>query len=340
MGKVGVPSGDKCFSTSTSSFHKKLSEVERTISLLQIEHCQQLEASAPRALYLELCNCGKLQLEWGTMKSLIMGTPLLEIVNGSSETLENFTGIGCVSPQSFPLDLFPTLRTLHLRGFGNLERISQSLVHNHLEELTLKYCLKFESFSGSMHMLLPSLRRLCIQDCPRLKLFPEGGFPSNLQTLTIQGCLILELFPDRGFPSNLKVLRIFNCSRLVGSLKGAFTDNSSLKILCIGKIDAKCFPDEGFLPLSLTSLSIFDCPNLEKLDYKGLHQLSSLKELNLRYCPNLQGLPEEGLSKSISKLGIHCCPLLKSRCQKRGEDWEKIAQIKQHMYSNDDVVFV
>ena len=157
----------------------------------------------------------------------------------------------------------------------------------HLEELTLSYCLKFESLPGSMHMLLPSLRSLCIQ-----------------------GCSILESFPDKGFPSSLKVLKIINCSRLVGSLKGALTDNSSLETLWIIEPDVECFPDEGLLPLSLPSLIISNCPNLEKLDCKGLHQLSSLQNLYLISCLNLQSLPEEGLPKSISKLRIRDCPLL------------------------------
>ncbi|ESW05710.1 hypothetical protein PHAVU_011G202900 [Phaseolus vulgaris] len=535
------------------------------LETLQIEYCQQLEASAPRALELQIRHCGKLQLEWGTMKRLTMKTSLLEIV-GSSNTLENLQidsplesiNDNCVSLGSFPLDLFPTLRTLDLSGFGNLEMISQSLIHNHLEEVTLNDCLKFESFPGSMHMLLPSLRSLCIQgcsrlesfpegglpsnlekltiqdcrrieslpnegfpsslqtlriqgcsvlesfpnrdfpsnlegltiqdcprlesfpnrgfpsnlqnltiqgcsvlesfpeggfpsnleemtikdcpriesfpdggfpsnlkelaiqDCPRLASFPDRGFPSNLQTLTIQGCSVLESFPDggfpsnleeltiqdcprlesfpdkgfpsnlqtltiqrcsvlesfpdkgfpsnlekltikdcpriesfpdkdfpsnlqtlriqgcsvlqsfpdRGFPSNLKLLQISNCSRLVGSLKGASKDNS-LKTLWIGEVDAECFPHEDLLPLSLTSLTISDCPNLEKLDYKGLHQLSSLQNLYIKNCPNLQRLPEEGLPKSISYLDIRDCPLLQRRCwRERGEDWEKIAHIQ------------
>ena len=337
---------------------EQLPEQVIPLERLEIEDCKQLEASAPRALDLQLRDCGKLKLEWGTMKRLKMKTSLLEIV-GSSDTLENLQihsplesiNDDCVSLCTFPLDLFPTLRTLDLSGFGNLEMISQSLIHNHLEELTLKNCPKLESLLGSMHMLLPSLRRLWIQDCPRLESFCEGGFPSNLQTLTIQDCSILESFPDRGFPSNLQTLEIkdcpklkafprgfpsnlkhltiSNCSRLVGSLKGAFTDTCSLKTLWIKKLDAKCFPDEGLLPLSLTSLTISDCPNLEKLDYIGLNLLSCLQNLNLENCPHLQRLPEEGLPRSISKLRIYGgCPLLEPRCQEGGKDWERIAHIQ------------
>ena len=287
---------------------------EQVVSLerLEIQNCQQLEVSAPRALDLQL-------RDRGMLKRLTMQTSLLEIVASSDTTLENLEidsplesiNDDIVSLRSFPLDFFPTLRTLDFSEFGNIEMISQSLVHNHLEELILKYCLKFESLPESMHMLLPSLRRLSIADCPRLESFPKGGLPSNLKDLTI-----------------------INCSRLVDSLKGAFTYSSSLKSLRIEKVDVECFPDEGLLPLSLTSLSIYHFPNLKTLD-KGLYQLSSLQKLKLGYCFNLQRLPEEGLPKSISKLSIHDCPLWEPRCKKEeGEDWEKIVHI-QEVYIED-----
>jgi len=494
----------------------QLPEQLNPLETLRIIYCPQLQTSAPRALDLELYHYGELQLEWGPMKRLTVDSIYDD----------------WLSLRSFPLDLCPTLKMLNLSKIGNLEMISQSLIHNHLEELTLNSCPKFESLPGSMHLLLPSLRELSIRQCPGLQAFPDGGLPSNLQNLTIQGCLVLESFPnegwpsnlqtlviedcpklksfsDRGFssnlqtlkiqgclvlesfldeglpsnlqtlviehcprlksfpdrglpsnlqtltiqgclvlesfpdegwpsnlqtlviedcpklkplpdrdfpsnlqtlkiegclvpesfpgeglssnlqtitikdcprlklfphrslplnlqtltikgcsvlesfsdegfpqnlqtleikdcprlksfpggglPSNLKNLTISNCSRLVGSLKGAFTDSSSLEWLWIKKVDIKCFPNEGLLPLSLTYLSISDCPNLEKLDSKGLHQLSSLQILYLKNCPNLQRLPEEGLPKSISELDISYCPLLQTSCQKDGgEEWKKI----------------
>ena len=94
-------------------------------------------------------------------------------------------------------------------------------------------------------------------------------------------------------------------------------------------MDVELFPGEGLLPITLTMLSIKDCPNLKKLDYRGLCHLSSLQKLVLHNCLTLQCLPEEGLSESISQLIIEDCPFLKQRCKKEeGEDWEKIAHIK------------
>jgi len=274
---------------------------------IDITYCQQLEAFAPRAVDLKLYNCGKLHLDWSTMKNLKMEASLLEIFWSNTVeylyiTLKSLSD-DCVALRIFPLDFFPTLKRLELSGFPNLQMISQDHIHNHLERMTIKERPKFESLPANMHMLLPSLNELHIEDCPKL-----------------------ESFPEEGLPSNLKFMKLENCSTLlVGSLKGAFRDNPSLERLFIEKVDAECFSDEGLLPLSLIQLSISNSPNLEKLDYK-------LKLLTLHNCPNLRCLPEEGLPKSISSFHISCCPLLKQRCQKeRGEDWEKISHI-QHLH--------
>ncbi|RZB65897.1 putative disease resistance RPP13-like protein 1 [Glycine soja] len=288
---------------------------------LEISECKQLEASAPRALELDLEDFGKLQLDWASLKELRMGGHSMEAsLLEKSDTLKELeiygcpkygmfcdcemSDDGCDSLKTFPLDFFPALRTLDLRGFRNLQMITQDHTHNHLEFLTIKECPQLESLPGSMHMLLPSLKELRIYDCPRVESFPEGGLPSNL-----------------------KQMRLYKCSSgLMASLKGALGGNPSLENLEIGKLDAESCPDEGLLPLSLTCLRIRDFPNLKKLDYKGLSQLSSLKKLILGNCPNLQQLPEEGLPKSISHLMISGCPNLNQRCQNPGgEDWPKIA---------------
>ncbi|KHN20832.1 Putative disease resistance RPP13-like protein 1 [Glycine soja] len=284
---------------------------------LEISECNKLEASAPRALELNLKDFGKLQLDWATLKKLSMGghgmkASLLEKSDSLKElyiycySKYETSDDGCDSLKTFPLDFFPALRTLYLNGSRNLQMITQDHTHNHLEALRIRWCPQLESLPGSMHILLPSLKELRIEDCPRVESFPEGGLPSNLKEMEL--CK--------------------SSSGLMASLKGALGDNPSLESLEIEKLDAESFPDEGLLPLSLTHLRIRDFRNLKKLDYKGLCQLSSLKELFLDDCPNLQQLPEEGLPKSISSLSIYGCPNLKQRCQNPGgEDWPKIAQI-------------
>ncbi|KAG2396562.1 uncharacterized protein HKW66_Vig0228370 [Vigna angularis] len=283
------------------------------LGTLKITECQQLEAFLPRTRALDLRDGGKLQLDWATMKWPRMGGHHMKALfseGDGSHTLDDLEIEESISDDSiplttFPLDSFPTVKTLVLSGFGNLQMISQDDVHNHLQYLEIKECPELESLPANMHMLLPSLWMLEIIDCPRLKLLSKGGLPSNLERM-----------------------KLINCSRFVGSLKGAFGDISSLESLEISKLDAACFPDESLLPPSLAELTIRDCPNLEKLDYKGLSQLSSLQSLVLEDCPKLQCLPEHGLPQPISNLKIINCPLLKQRCQRRGEDWEKIAHIQ------------
>ncbi|BAT89205.1 hypothetical protein VIGAN_06009700 [Vigna angularis var. angularis] len=127
----------------------------------------------------------------------------------------------CVSLRIFPLDFFPTLGSLQLIGFPNLQMISQNHVQNHLWRLIIRECPKFESLPANMHML-PSLSELEIEECPRLESFSEGGLPLNLEYIGLN-----------------------NCFRLVGSLKRALGDSPSLRSLRVEKVEAECFPDEA-----------------------------------------------------------------------------------------------
>ena len=284
--------------------------------------CQAVPGAFPRLIQLFIIDCPKLK---GQLPQQVVPLERLQIVD--CEQLEDS------APRALNLELrycgklqldWAAMKELTMKaslveivGSDTLEHldISEDCVSLRtfsldffptLKTLILRSCPELESFSGNMHMLLPSLRSLWIEDCPRLESFPDGGLPSNLNDMALK-----------------------NCSRLVGSLKGALGDNLSLKSLRIEEVDTESFPEEGLLPLSLTSLTISHSPNLQKLDHKALYQLSSLQTLVLLDCPNVQRLPEEGLPKSILHFGMINCPLLYQRCQKEGgEDWEKIAHIQ------------
>ena len=154
--------------------------------------------------------------------------------------------------------------------------------------------------------------------------------PSNtkmpLNDLKIIDCPQVEMFPDGGLPSNIKDVSL-SSFKLIATLRENLDANTCLESLCIENVDVESFPDDVLLPHSITVLRISDCPNLKKMDYKGLCHLSSL---TLHACPNLQCLPEDGLPKSISSLEIWNCPLLEQRCQNpEGQDWKKIAHIEK-----------
>ncbi|CAK8561099.1 unnamed protein product [Lathyrus sativus] len=332
---------------------------------LEISYCQRLVTSvsfAPAIHKLELFNCGKLQLdyhpaalqilkiggncmgemlpEWightlshAPLVSLeITDFPTLTIPLGCCYNFLRYLGIdgSCDSLRTFPLDFFPELQSLSIVNCSSLEMILQECDHR-LSRLEIFDCPKFVSFPKG-GFFAPNLKYFEICELENLKSLPECMntlFPS-LTNLTIEKCSQLESFPDGGLPSSLEYLHLNTCSKLlVTSLKRALGINTSLIYLHIGKVDLVSFPDQGFLPLSLTSLYISDCVNLKKLDYRGLCHPSSLEELHLADCHNLQCLPVEGLPKSISTLQITNCFLLKQQCMKpNGEDWGKISHIQ------------
>ncbi|KAG4959992.1 hypothetical protein AAZX31_U003900 [Glycine max] len=302
------------------------------LNYLEISGCQQLvpsALSAPDIHQLSLGDCGKLQIDHPTtLKQLaITGhnveAALLEEIGRNYSCSNNNIPMhscydflltlringGCDSLTTFPLDMFTILRELSIWKCPNLQRISHGQAHNHLKTLGIGSCPQLESLPEGMHVLLPSLQSLMVNDCPKVEMFPEGGLPSNLERIGLY-C---------------------GSYKLMSLLKSALGGNHSLLVLDIGGVVVECLPDEGVLPHSLLALEIRYCPDLKRLDYKGLCHLSSLKILLLKDCPRLQCLPEEGLPKSISALWIWGdCPLLKQRCREpEGEDWPKIAHIQR-----------
>ncbi|XP_027909349.1 putative disease resistance protein At3g14460 [Vigna unguiculata] len=309
------------------------------LKILTIDQCEQIEASIPKGVEIEDVKMEASSFDM--IGPLVFDTPLesLSIYScpGINMPLNHWYSLlveldiseSCDSLTNFPLDIFPKLCDLCLNECHNLQMISQGHPHSHLKSLTIQNCYKFESFPCE-GLFATQLESFCIEELDRLKSMPRfmSVLLPSLNYLSIRDCPGVE-FSDGCLPSNLKEMRLFNCSKLVASLKGVWGTNPSLKSLYIREVDVEFFQSEGFLPLSLTNLEIYDCPNLKKLDYEALSPLSSLEKLDIVNCPSLHCLPEEGLPKSILELGIKSCPLLKQRCKKEeGEDWAKIAHIK------------
>jgi len=304
---------------------------------LFVDECPKLKGLSQQLLHLkELCisHYGKLIISENCMDTSLLelleisSCPLVNIPITHCNFLERMTiDAGCNSLTIFWLDFFPKLGLLDLRRCQNLRRISQEHAHNHLKELKIKDCPQFESFS-SEGLSTPSLQKIAIEGCENLKLLPKCMqilLPS-LTDLQISDCPEVEMFPDGGLTPNVKSM-FLSSFKLIASLRETLDANSCLEHLCIIKMDVECFPDEVLLPPSLTSLEILICRNLKKMEYKGLCHLSSLR---LYDCPNLQCLPEKGLPQSIFSLSIWDCPLLKERCENpKGKDWGKIAHIQQ-----------
>ncbi|KAK8469932.1 hypothetical protein PHAVU_004G013100 [Phaseolus vulgaris] len=303
-GLDGIVSIDAEFYGSNSSFASLESLTFSNMKEWEEWECKTI--SFPRLEWLRVDECPKLK---GTHLKKVVVSDELTISGNSMNTLPFETrhtyGV-CDSLTIFRLDFFPKLFSLQLTRCQNIRRISQEqeYAHNHLMYLSIDDCPKFKSFlfPKSMQILFPSLTRLHIVNCPEVELFPDGGLPLNIKHMSL------------------------SCFKLIASLRETLDPNPRLEHLSIKDLEVECFPDEVLLPRSLTSLIIWNCPNLKKMHYKGLCHLSSL---TLVECPNLQCLPAEGLPKSISSLTIWDCPLLKERCRNPdGEDWEKIAHIQ------------
>jgi len=223
-----------------------------------------------------------------------------------------------------PLGILSSLKTLEIRWLDGIVNVGAEFYGSNpssflsLETLEFFNMEEWECKTTSF----PRLQHLSVDSCPKLKGLPR--LPS-LAELKILDCPEVEMLPNGGLPSTVQHLSLSSL-KLVASLREALDANTCIESLWIDNVDVECFPDEVFLPSCLTSLQISNCRNLKKIEYKGLCHLSSLALFD---CPNLQCLPEEGLLKSISSLEIWNCPLLKQRCENpEGEDREKIAHIK------------
>ncbi|BAT96935.1 hypothetical protein LR48_Vigan11g153800 [Vigna angularis] len=299
----------------------KLKELPNILCHLKkfiIHECGQLGAPITRAVEIQCVNTRPNIFDTLEYLPFSFGPGIsIPISNWYHSLVELNIRDDCDSLTTFPLDLFPKLRDLYLLKCRNLQMISQGHPHNRLKNLFIEKCSEFESFPNE-GLFAPQLVSLIIAGLEKLKSMPKcmSALLPSLNNLYISNCPALEL-SEECLPSNVKEMFVENCSKVLASLKGAWGTNPSLKVLNIGKVDLECFPGEGLLPLSLGRLVIHDCPNLKKLDYRGLCHLSSLQTLILRNCPVLQCLPEEGLPKSISELKMSGCLLLKQRCQKQ-----------------------
>jgi hypothetical protein len=84
------------------------------------------------------------------------------------------------------------------------------------------------------------------------------------------------------------------------------------------------------LPVSLVSLVIYDLDDIECLDGKLLHHLTSLQHFEIVDAPKLKSLPKGGmLPSSLKVMNIKMCPLLEARLQRKHgrKEWRKISHI-------------
>lgn len=200
----------------------------------------------------------------------------------------------------FPLELFPKLESLNIGSCPSLVSFSKGApVAPNLKELKLRSCSNLKSLPENMRSFLPSLEKLSIFHCPRLESFPAGGLPSKLEGLAIWGCDklvagctqwdlqslhvlsrfsiaesdVLECFPEETLlPSSLTHLEIRTQKNLKSLNYKGLKHLTSLRELTIMNCMEVSMPEEG-LPPSISSVTIWQCPLLEKECEMGMRKV-------------------------------------------------------------------
>ncbi|KAL5565896.1 hypothetical protein UlMin_029060 [Ulmus minor] len=332
-----------------------------SLTSLRIFDCGKLACSLPKMPIVseigitcckELKNDSYSLTENRSLKKLQIwrASKLVFVMDSSYESLESLILTDLpASLKSFPLDSFPKIKTLFINDSPNLEslsvsdRLCQGL--RSLSSLHISDCPNVIMFPGD-GFTFPSLTVLDIRRCDRLKFLPEtlhNLFPS-LQSLSIQDCLEVDSFSVIGMPLKLRILCIRSCEKLINSnwMSWNLKTLPNLTTFWIrGSADVTCFPEEGLLPPSLTSLKIANLSSLETLDNSGLQALTSLKELEIIDCPKLKTIPEERLPTSLEKLSMSGSPLLEEKYDReKGDYWTKIAHIPSIIINHQFVNYI
>ncbi|KAI8530677.1 hypothetical protein RHMOL_Rhmol11G0078300 [Rhododendron molle] len=202
-----------------------------------------------------------------------------------------------------PFGHLPSLRCLKIYGMDYVEYID-------------------DDFPGGGPVRgFPSLEELSISDLPNLKgLLREEGrdLLPRLGKIYISNCPKLTL--PRVSSSETLTMRIIECSNSNVMLSSISNLNHLTSLTITNNDDAISFPEEMLLNLtSLESLEIEGFSKLKDLP-RNLSGLVSLKSLKIVECHELESMPEHGLQslKSLQYLEIFHCNSLSSLSESFG----------------------
>nr|XP_009618104.2 putative disease resistance protein At3g14460 [Nicotiana tomentosiformis] len=149
---------------------------------------------------IKIKHCGKLKLEAS------VGDMIVEKLQ-----LEECDSINEITPELVPQARYLTVKSFNIltrllipKGteelkinddfFNNSDSKSENLDILSVAQMTslcalqISDCKKLKSLPEHMQELLPSLKELFLNNCPKIESFPEGGLPFNLEVLKIQHC--------------------------------------------------------------------------------------------------------------------------------------------------------
>ncbi|RYR71524.1 hypothetical protein Ahy_A02g005776 isoform B [Arachis hypogaea] len=259
---------------------------------LTIDRCEELACSLPRASKLHQLTV-KDSVFFGNAaphKILIKKTQLAKSI------------LECL-----PHVQSQCLQRLEIQQCRSAISISGDCLPDSLQFLRIWDCSKLTFSEQLQHK---SLTEVVVSKCNSLTLFPLAALP-NLKTLYISDCPEMDCFGEEGLPPSLTTIAISNCQKVERWITSKGLQSEDLTYLSLQQWnEVKLFPREGCLPASLKYLHLSSFSNLETLDCKGLHQLTSLQKLTIKDCPKLGNITQQNLPASISKLYIWGqCPL-------------------------------
>ncbi|KAG6628434.1 putative disease resistance RPP13-like protein 1 [Carya illinoinensis] len=241
----------------------------------------------------------------------------------------------CDSLVSFPLDLFPNLKSIQIKRCENLKSLEQhDGVDLAISNIEIHGCPNFVSFPKG-GLLAHNLVSFIVKNCESLRSMPDEmhRFLPSLCYLELVNCSEVESFPKGGLPSNLKQIVIKRCKKLIANMNGwdlkILSSLKWLEIIWDVKLEdhVEFFPGGLSLPTTLTNLKISSFGNLKSLD-EGFQKLTSLVQLEIGECPKLKYMPNGGFPTSLSFVQAWKCPLLNEELKrKEGREWQKVDRV-------------
>uniref|UniRef100_A0A1D1YVR4 Disease resistance protein RGA2 n=1 Tax=Anthurium amnicola TaxID=1678845 RepID=A0A1D1YVR4_9ARAE len=163
---------------------------------------------------------------------------------------------------------------------------------------------------------------------------------SHVTHLRLYSCLNWDNLPPLGHLCHLKVLELFRMHKVkrVGlefyggeDVMGSTPVFPSLEVLEFNDMpeweEWVDVPGHRVFP-SLRQLVVHDGPKLSKLPPFLIAQCGNLACLDISWCPQVHSMPDKGLPSSLVKLHIQNCPTLEQRCRHGGQEWDKIAHVR------------
>ncbi|MED6146649.1 hypothetical protein PIB30_036439, partial [Stylosanthes scabra] len=310
------------------------------LEVLNIAGCEKLACSMRRTpklqqLYVEghsFTSYGREPNEVAIKQTQLVKSVLEWLPHIQPPRVERLCISMCQTPISISTDYLPaSLQSLQISVCPKLI-FSEQLQHKSLTEINLQFCYSLKllplgsfpnlkkltiSLCQSLEYVvvpqaLSSLGYLSISNCPSLVSLPLLGLAAPyLEELHICNCPEIDRFAEECLPPSLKTLEVDRCQKLASWITSNILQSQGLIHLGLGScFDVKSFPSEGCFPTSLESLKFWNFPNLETLNCKGLHHLTSLKNLAITDCEKLENVTDENLLASIANIYIGGeCPL-------------------------------